>query len=361
MERVIVELLLNEQQALLADTATRLAADIAGPQRARALRDAGNELDRDAWRAVIDAGWLATLVDERHGGMGLGLFDLALTLEQAGRRILMAPLAEAAGAAWVLSKSGGDTATLAAVLDDSRLIVPATRPSSWAMGGGLSGGADAATLNGAVPFVPFAPSADAFLVATSTMVAVVDRSAAGVAVDTKTQVDGATASMVRFANAAPTQVLARGADAQRLTAGLQDFLALAAGAELLGLAAGAQEITLDYIKLRQQFGKPIGSFQILQHRAVDGFIDVELNRSLLYRVAAAFDAGEHHSAMASAAKARTSRAALTATRAALQMHGAIGYTDTHDIGLYYKRALALAARYGGELDHTARFSELTHA
>ena len=100
---------------------------------------------------------------------------------------------------------------------------------------------------------------------------------------------------------------------------------------------------------------------MLQHRAVDGFIDVELNRSLLYRVLAAFDAGEHHPAMASAVKARTSCAALAATRAALQMHGAVGYTDTHNIGLYYKRALALAGRYGGELDHTARFSELTHA
>ncbi len=125
------------------------------------------------------------------------------------------------------------------------------------------------------------------------------------------------------------------------------------------LAAGAHDLTLDYIKLRQQFGRPIGSFQVLQHRAVDGFIDIELNRSLLFRVLAAFDAGETHPAMASAVKARTSRSALAATRAALQMHGAVGYTDTHDIGLYYKRAIALAARYGGELEHTAWFSEVT--
>jgi alkylation response protein AidB-like acyl-CoA dehydrogenase len=272
---------------------------------------------------------------------------------------MMVPLAEAAAAAWVLSRSGADNAALAELLDGSRLIVPATRPSAWGLGGGLSRDADA--LAGAVPFVPFAPSADGFLVATSTLVCLVERAAAGVTVDTKTQVDGTTASMVRFTDTTPTQVIARGADAQRLTASLQDFLAFAAGAELLGLAAGAHEITLDYIKLRQQFGRPIGSFQVLQHRAVDGFIDVELNRSLLYRVLAAFDAGEHHPAMPSAVKARTSRAALVATRAALQMHGAVGYTDTHDIGLYYKRALALAARYGGELDHTARFSELTLA
>ena len=100
---------------------------------------------------------------------------------------------------------------------------------------------------------------------------------------------------------------------------------------------------------------------MLQHRAVDGFIDIELDRSLVYRVLAAFDRREHHPAMVSAAKARASRSALQVVRAALQMHGAIGYTEEHDIGLYYKRAVALAARYGGELGHTGHFSRLTRA
>ena len=357
-----MELVLNEQQALLAETAERLAAASGGPQRARALRDAGGDFDAEAWREVVRAGWLGTVIAERNGGLGLGLFDLALTLEQAGRRILMAPLAEAAAAAWVLSRAGTDAAgrALAGLLDGARLIVPATRPSAWGLGGGLRDGS-AAALGGVVPFVPFAASAHAFLLATDEIVCLVDRTTPGVAVETKTQIDGATVSTVRCADVVPAAVLARGAAAQDLTRALREFLVLAAAAELLGLAAGAHEITLDYIKLRQQFGKPIGSFQVLQHRAVDGFIDIELNRSLLYRVAAAFDAGTHHSAMVSAVKARTSRCALAVTRAALQMHGAVGYTDSHDIGLYYKRALALAARYGGELEHTARFSDLTLA
>jgi alkylation response protein AidB-like acyl-CoA dehydrogenase len=76
-------------------------------------------------------------------------------------------------------------------------------------------------------------------------------------------------------------------------------------------------------------------------------------------VLAAYDAGEHHPAMVSAAKARASRSALEIVRGALQMHGAIGYTEEHDIGLYYKRAISLAARYGGELNHIGRFSDLT--
>jgi alkylation response protein AidB-like acyl-CoA dehydrogenase len=79
----------------------------------------------------------------------------------------------------------------------------------------------------------------------------------------------------------------------------------------------------------------------------------------VYRVLAAYDAGEHHPAMVSAAKARASRAALDITRTALQMHGAIGYTEEHDIGLYYKHAMTLAAQYGGELGHTSAFSMFT--
>src|SRR5262249_7716267 len=140
---------------------------------------------------------------------------------------------------------------------------------------------------------------------------------------------------------------------------LQEFLALGAADELQGLAAAALGAALDYIKLRRQFGKPIGRFQALQHRAGNSFIDVEPTRSLVHCVVGAYDAGGHHPATVSAAKPRATRTAREITGAALQMHGAIGYTEEHGIGLYYKRALTLAARYGGELGHTGRFSALT--
>jgi alkylation response protein AidB-like acyl-CoA dehydrogenase len=118
-------------------------------------------------------------------------------------------------------------------------------------------------------------------------------------------------------------------------------------------------MTLSYMKLREQFGKPIGSFQALQHRVVNCYVDAELNRSLLFSVLAAWDAGTCHPAMVAAAKARLGKGALNTVRAALQLHGAIGYTDEHDIGIYYKRAVALAAKYGNEITHVGRFSDLT--
>src|SRR5262249_54933294 len=145
---------------------------------------------------------------------------------------------------------------------------------------------------------------------------------ADVGISTERNVDGSTASTLDFADVhvASEQVMATGARARQLVSQLQQLLTLGAAVELVGLAAAALDVTPEHIKLRQQFGKPIGSFQVLQHRAVDGFIDIELDRSLIYRVLAAFDAGEHHPAMVAAAKARASRSALQVVRVALQMH-----------------------------------------
>ena len=140
---------------------------------------------------------------------------------------------------------------------------------------------------------------------------------------------------------------------------VQDLLTLAVGAELLGVADAALTMTLEHLKLRHQFGKPIGSFQALQHRAVNGFVDLELILSLLFRTAAALDRGESNPAFVAAVKAKTGKSALEILRFGLQMHGAMGYTEAHDIGLLYKRALVLSALHGNEANHLMRFSRLT--
>ena len=362
-----MDLLLTEQQNLLAETATRLCADHGGPKRLRTLRAAAAEMDTEAWRATVAAGWLSTVVPEGRGGQGLGAFDLALALEQAGRQLLMVPLNEAAAVARTLSRAvdGGRAEAGLADLLRGALIMPATTVarSNGSRESGLHYDHKAGVLDGIIPFVAFGGSADAFLVAVDSgarpVLALVPSSR--IAVATESNVDGSTASRLTFAKVyVPAEnVIATGAEARLLALQLQEFLMLGAAIKLVGLAAAALDVTLDYIKLRQQFGKPIGSFQVLQHRAVDGFIDIELDRSLIYRVLAAFDAGEHHPAMVAAAKARASRSALQVVRAALQMHGAIGYTEEHDIGLYYKCAMVLAARYGGELSQTRRIADLT--
>jgi len=131
---------------------------------------------------------------------------------------------------------------------------------------------------------------------------------------------------------------------------------------LLGVMSRALELTLTYVGQREQFGRAIGSFQAIQHRLVDLFIQQELSRNTLARAVAVFDTTHdpaRRAAAVSAAKARASDAALLITRQAIQLHGGIGFTDECDIGLYMKRALVLAAWLGNAGVHRARFGQIS--
>ncbi len=356
-----MELLLNEQQVLLRDAAAKLGAARGGPKRARQLRDARAGIDADAWKEIVAAGWLSALVAEERGGLGLGAFDLALALEETGKQVVMTPLTEAASAVWALAEAGA----AADQAMQEKLVVPASSPPGQSYGGESAVRLNGDTLSGSLSFVPFADKADAFLVVANegpaTALCLVPRATGGVSVATTHNVDGSTSSRLVFDRVALSadQAIAKGGKAEAIAAKMNELLLLGTAVELLGTAQAALDITLAYIKLREQFGKPIGSFQALQHRAVNCYVDAELNRSLIFAVLAAWDAGTCHPAMVPAAKARASRCALDTVRAALQLHGAIGYTDEHDIGIYYKRAVALAAKYGNEITHAGRFSELT--
>jgi alkylation response protein AidB-like acyl-CoA dehydrogenase len=362
-----MDLLLTQEQLLLHDAATKLAAK-AGPRRARELRNAGNEIDRAAWSGIVEAGWLTALVPEKHGGLGLGLFDLALALEETGKQIVMAPLVEAAAAIWSVTEVTGASHPARAAIAN-KLVLPATTLPGQRFDSVASPAFDARAmvLSGTVSFVAFAPSADLFLVDAKaggeTVLCLVPRGASGLAIASTPNVDGATSSTLTFSRVvvADGDIVARGETAAATAAKMQELLVLGTSAELLGVAAAALDATVEYTKLREQFGKKIGSFQALQHRMVDCFVDAELNRSLLFQVLSAWDDGRSHPAMVSAVKARVGKGALKTVRLALQLHGAIGYTDEHDIGVYYKRAVALAAKYGNEITHVGRFSGLTLA
>jgi alkylation response protein AidB-like acyl-CoA dehydrogenase len=364
-----MEPVLNEQQSLFRDSAVRLCRDIGGPKRARQLRDGGSELDRDAWKQIGQAGWLGAAAPEAAGGLGAGMFELSLAMEEAGRQLLALPLVEACAAAWAIARAEDHGHFLQAVLDGSTLLVPALPQTGWGEDPGLPvAKADrrGVRLDGKVSFVPYAPSAQAFLMQAAgaggePVLCVVAADAAGLSHTTASNVDGSTSSelVLRDVPVDESRLVARANRARELAERVQEALLLGTSALLVGVASAALDMTVEYIKLRQQFGKPLGSFQALQHRVADRFVDIELNRSLVYRVSSAWDSGQAHPAMMSAAKARSSRCALDTTRTALQFHGAIGYTDEHDIGLYYKRAIVLAALYGNESNHTTRFSRLT--
>jgi len=155
-------------------------------------------------------------------------------------------------------------------------------------------------------------------------------------------------------------VIAGDEAAQRALERAFDETLVMAGAELSGVMRRALDMSLDYMKTRVQFGKPIGSFQALAHRAVDLYIQRELSAAVLDDATALLDADpdpQQRAAIASRVKARCSDAGLRVTREAIQIHGAIGFTDEYDIGLYLKRAMVLSAWLGNGALHRRRYAQ----
>jgi alkylation response protein AidB-like acyl-CoA dehydrogenase len=362
-----MELLLTDEQKLLQESAATLVERTGGTDKARTRRDAGGALDRDAWRTVAEAGWLGILASESAGGLGLGMTELSLVLEQAGRGLLGAPVAAAALSAAAIGEGESDSARdelASAIVAGERLVLPALLESvADASAEGLETNAASAgqgyTLTGTKTFIPDAGEADAFLVAAQgpdgPILGLVDADGAGASVDLHPTVDGGAWGTLTLSGAeiAADRVIAGPNRAPELIARIRDGMLVGLGAELLGVMSEALDIAIEYIKTREQFGRPIGSFQALQHRAVNDYVDVEMTRSLLFQICAAMDEGRGAPEMTAAIKAKASVA-----KSAIQMHGGIGFTDEHSIGFYLKRAMALSAQYGNEAVQRRRYAEL---
>ena len=354
------------------------AADFAGFDGARVRRLRGTEFgfERSVWSQMAEMGWLGVLIPEEHGGLGLKPGAAAVIAEQLGRALYPEPYSASAVAATLALLHGDNDALKQEQLP--RLAAGDIIASlAWQdERGGLDIDQCAVRarvdrgrtlLEGSSRFVA-APGADAFIVAARSAQGLelywLARDAAGLACETEARADGSASARLRLhAVAAPAGArLASAASARAALALALDHALLAASAELLGLMECALALTLDYLRTRVQFGKPIGSYQALQHRAVDMYIQKELTRATLAAAVAALDdpgcAPERRAAAASSAKARASQAALAICKEALQLHGAIGYTDEYDLGLYLNRALVLSAWLGNAAAHRARYAAL---
>ena len=179
---------------------------------------------------------------------------------------------------------------------------------------------------------------------------------AGVRVADEFGIDGSVTATLAF-DEAPARASLRGDEAQAALQAANELARIAQGAELAGIARRALEITREYMTTRVQFGKPIGSFQALQHRLVDGLIQVELADACLRERWPRWTTPACRASRA-AIKARCAHAATEMTRMAIQLHGAIGTTNEYDIGLYFKRAMTLASRWGNVAAHRRRYASL---
>jgi alkylation response protein AidB-like acyl-CoA dehydrogenase len=335
-----------ENLRLIRDSAAAIAPRGGDLRRIRALRFTEPGYDPAVLQQMGEMGWIGMRVPEEQGGSGLGMAEFCAVLEECGTALVPEPLLACATAALLHPD--------AALLAGDRVVVLAwqERPDA------LDQLADTTLTNGKVTgrklFVPMAGSADAFLVTTAQGLALVERSAPGVAIEAARTQDGGYVATVDFTDAPATAVPGEIGHAL-------DEAALASSAMMLGVMEQAFALTLEYLKTRQQFGKPIGSFQSLQHRAADLKLQLELTRASVESAAAVLDSGATGSvrkAAVSRAKARASTAGMLVTRQAIQLHGGIGYTDEYDVGLYLRKAMVLSNAYGSAAAHRARYARL---
>ena len=336
-----------ESIRMIRDSAAGIAPRDGDRRRVRALRFARPGFDPTVLRAMGEQGWIGLRVPEDQGGAGLGLREMCALAEELGAALAPEPLVPAALSAALLSAAGAEE-PLAALLSGEALALTAWQEAPATL---EAPGTEAPRL-----FIPGAGGAASFLVpvrdAGALSLRLQPRDGADLSLD-GTQ-DGGFHGTLRPAGGA---VLARDIGAA-LDAAL-DEAALGTAAYLLGVMDQAFALTLDYLRTRQQFGKPIGSFQALQHRAADLKIQIALTRASVGSAAALLDAGAPAGARRAAvsrAKARASDAAMLVTRQAIQLHGGIGYTDEADIGLYLRKAMVLANQFGPAALHRRRFA-----
>jgi alkylation response protein AidB-like acyl-CoA dehydrogenase len=354
------------------------AADfVAGHANTKKLRERRNTLpgyDLAACRQMAELGWFAILVPEAHGGLGLGFGEMAVVAEELGKGLLGDPVVATAFAARLLQHGANEAPKdrlLPGIVDGSGLPCVA-----WQEGlGGIDAVAVATTarvagegfvLDGTKRFVAGAAGARGFVVTARVAGEVglfwADAGSEGLAVRQEWRADETPSGVVALAGvhvAASDVVAAPGTRALAAFERALDEAAVLAGAEMLGVAEAALAMALSYMRTRVQFGKPIGSFQALQHKAADLYVQQELLRAVLDEAVRKLDADlpdDERARVASRCKARASDAGLRITREVIQLHGAIGFTDEYDAGLYLKRALVLSAWLGNASAHRRRFA-----
>lgn len=370
----------TEDQAMLAETVTGfIAAEGAIKPQLRAMRDDAAGYDPALWRKFAELGLTGILVGEADGGLGLGHVEAGIVLREIGRNLTPSPfLSTAVIGASALGHASDDLkgrylpgiiageTVLALALDEGAKH----RPERIAMKAERAG--NGFRLSGQKDFVVHGATADALIVAARTAgsdndadgitLFAVPRDAAGIGHNAVRLVDGAMASHVRFdgVEVDGDAVIGDVDDGRALLNQVLSAGRIGAAAELTGVGGGAFAITTAYLKTRKQFGRLIGEFQALQHRAAHLYSELEIADAAVIKAQQLLDAGAPSAdLMVSVAKAKASRSTNLAVREGVQMHGGVGMTDEFDIGLYMKRDRALAEFLGDAHYHADRVAALS--
>jgi len=376
-------LVLTEDQELLAKTARDFVVERSPISRLRELRDTNDPVgfSRPLWKEMAALGWVGIPFSEAHGGAEMGMAELAVVMEALGRTLAPEPFLSTVLLAGQVLVHGGSPAQQAEwiprIVEGDALGALATDEihSRWDLcrvetraepvGDGFRiSGEKTQVLDGHVAdlLLVSARSGGASDDADGVTIFGIRPGAPGLSITRQSRIDSRNAALVRLDG-----VKVAGSDVVGPVGGgaaiLENAVARATVglcAEMLGAMQEAFHRTLDYMRTREQFGVPIGSFQALKHRAAREFIAIEISRSAVLAAARALDGGDDEAAaLVSLAKAQCSEAAILVANESVQMHGGIGMTDEHDIGFYLKRARAAELSFGDAAWHRRRWAEIS--
>jgi alkylation response protein AidB-like acyl-CoA dehydrogenase len=372
----------NEEQELLRNTARKFFENECPSETVRKLMETPEGMSAELWKKLAEQGWLGLIFPEPYDGMALGLVDLVVLMEEMGRAVAPGPyfstvllgglaILEAGSDAqkkeWLPRIAAGDKRVALAWMEPSAQLGPAGVTLTAAEKGGTY------TLSGTKLFVHDAHTADALVVAARTRpgagpdgvsLFLLPKGTKGLAVTLLPTMDQTR----KLCEVACSDVTV-GADALLGAAGagwtplsrVLDRATVALCAEMCGGAQKVLDMTVEYAKIRQAFGRPIGSYQGVKHRAADMLVDVENSKSITYYAAWALDENSPEAPLAvSMAKAYVSDAFRRVAAAGIQLHGGIGFTWEHDLHLYFKRAKGSEFTFGDATHHRERVAQLVN-
>lgn len=315
------------EQAMVRDLVRRFLSD-----RYDATNIAKGPMAPDDWRALGDLGLFALLLPEAAGGMGGGPVEVMIVAEELGRALAITPLAESVVLCGHLIAGSAIATPQAEAMASGEAVLAFAR-------GGLSRDG---LLSGDCGLVRDGMAVSAFVIVPDDGAALlVDAAAPGVVRSPVRMVDGSVAAQLRFDSAQAQELAGAGSHLPAAMA----LAELAIVAELVGAMGTILDLTVDYVRQRRQFGKPIGSFQVIQHRCARLYASLEQSRSMLLKAALA--EGEAQPAAVTAAKAYVCDSALRLAEDAVQLHGGMGVTEELAIGRGLRRVLLLSRLFGG--------------
>lgn len=363
-------LILTEEQTMLQDAADGFLNEQAPMAHLRKLRDErdANGVSRDLWRAFGEMGFAGVIIPEALGGMGLGAVEAGVIAESLGRTLTPSPYlgssilsakvlidgGSQAQQAWLPRIAAGEAILSLAVDEGAKHAPSRITTRAERAGNGFK-------LNGAKAFVLDGHVADALIVVATaeegTTLFLVDPATAGVEIERTVMVDAHNAARITLTDVAVDADAVIGAvgGGEALLDGVLNLGRACAASSLTGAGDQAFKTTMDYLRTRKQFGKLIGEFQALQHRAAHLFSELELARAATIGAQIAIDEGREDAPLAaSIAKAKAGRVAELAVQEAVQMHGGVGMTDAFDVGLFMKRVRVLNELLGDAGFHAER-------